>query len=696
MMLILCIVMVTGCLNGNGGRINEKGPIIDAILSEDMGEVEKAINENKNEINSEKDVGGLYPLHWAAGTKGSSKLIKLLIKNGANVDILSDDSSTPLSFAAAQNRLDCVKELIDSGGDVNFGGDLGLTPLVMASINGYTEIVKELIKRGADINLRLDDGTALISLAIRSNEIEVVKELVKSGADLSIADNEGKTPLDIAIKEGKDELVDYIKEEFKRGNNKLETNTFKPTKPPLSPKPKIAKKPPLPPKPELNKEKEFIQKVKEVKISKKIVTKQEKDVKKVLLNQTKEESEKENKEREEILSQIDIAIAANIENEEIKLKEEKSKIKNLKNKFASIYSKVKEKAEKVEEKISGPEAITSLIHMEEEVAKEKEEQVLKLNRAKFEKAQKSRIEEVKEEYEIKEKEIANNVNSTFSKVTNSPKMARKKELIESNAKMIVKLSELNEEYDKKIRMFENPMKVYLEDYHAWKQHTFYKYLELNLGNELMKYEAIGMGSVDRQKGFFERNITIAGGIATSFLPFGGDLMKKGVEKAIEIYYDREMKKKITRVVSLYNYGGVKGMYELSSKMAGLFVYKLREPIKELSVDNLEILAGLAIGQMVDYTINHWKRYERKVIEKEEFLLEATEHKPKWWSLKGLKKDLKTEEGKACDAWLLLSGEEYKVERTEVNKKSKELCKNIKKYSEALIDYMMEQAEDSVE
>ena len=34
----------------------------------------------------------------------------------------------------------------------------------------------------------------------------------------------------------------------------------------------------------------------------------------------------------------------------------------------------------------------------------------------------------------------------------------------------------------------------------------------------MKYEAIGMGSVDRQKGFFERNITIAGGIATSFLP----------------------------------------------------------------------------------------------------------------------------------------------------------------------------------
>ena len=39
--------------------------------------------------------------------------------------------------------------------------------------------------------------------------------------------------------------------------------------------------------------------------------------------------------------------------------------------------------------------------------------------------------------------------------------------------------------------------------------------------------------------------------------------------------------------------------------------------------------------------------------------------------KGVEKDLKTKEGKSCDAWLLLSGEEYKIERPEVNKRAKE-------------------------
>ena len=658
---------------------------------------------------------------------GNFEIFMELLRGGVNLNIEDNDGNTILHIAASKSRIEMVLELIKRGAKLNENNNGFETPIFQAALNGHEEVVTELIKAGAKINVDDYMGNTPLSLAVYAGNKNIVEKLINAGADLSTVNRNGESLIDIATNKGHNEILEILikkPEASKMAPNKgfstkysmssMKANSLKNLKNNSNiysinkknddinfnlkvaqyKKSKVDKSTKVINTASLNiKQKTSVMegdKNKEDAKAKELMSAFIKQNKENILSKQKEEDLKD------LIEEIDIVIAANIEEKGEELSKEKDKIKKCKTSLQSLYKKAKSKVEEFNEAITGPEAMTSLAHLREQVSKERGEQAKKLDQAKLARAQKEKITEIQVVRHLREGALTQKIKSLSDEAAQSPKVERKKEIRNRSKQLMEELDDLDDEYEKTIKKLNNPLLAYLDDYHSWKQHIFYKYLEMNMGNELMKYEAIGMGTVDRQKGFFEKNITTAGGIATSFLPFGGSMVKKGLEKAIEIYYDRNMKKQITKVVSLYDYGGIKGAADLSSKMAGLFVYKLKNPIRELNVDSLEVLAGLAIGQMVDYTINHWDRYESKSVEKEEFLLEATEHKPKWHSLPGLQQDLKTEDGDCCDAWKLLAGEEYRVERTNIHKNAKELCKAIKKYSEVFIDYMMEKAEDSIE
>lgn len=89
---------------------NEK--LVEACKIGDIPGVQKLVSEGAD-INQ---TGKSGPLFYAAHG-GHIELIKWLLQNGAEVDVLNSKKSTPLMAAAEQGRLEAVKTLLLAGAD---------------------------------------------------------------------------------------------------------------------------------------------------------------------------------------------------------------------------------------------------------------------------------------------------------------------------------------------------------------------------------------------------------------------------------------------------------------------------------------------------------------------------------------------------------------------------------------------------
>ena len=127
------------------------------------------------------------------------KCLQVLIEQGINVNIPDDDDGeTPLHKACSFNNVESIKLLLDQGADVNIQHNYGYTPLYTACSNNSVESVKLLILNGANVNIPDNYGRTPLHLACRYNSVEIVKLLLYNGANVNIQDNKGFTPLHLA------------------------------------------------------------------------------------------------------------------------------------------------------------------------------------------------------------------------------------------------------------------------------------------------------------------------------------------------------------------------------------------------------------------------------------------------------------------------------------------------------------------
>lgn len=139
-----------------------------------------AINKNYRKF-SNSNLNLLYyhePTFDNSGINIRLYIIKLLLKNGAFVDIRNDDNNTPLHLAARANNQDIAEYLLEKKASIDAKNKKGKTPLMFAA-----------------------EGTGGVSM---------MKLLIESGADINAKDNEGSTVLDIAEKYGKKDLFEKI------------------------------------------------------------------------------------------------------------------------------------------------------------------------------------------------------------------------------------------------------------------------------------------------------------------------------------------------------------------------------------------------------------------------------------------------------------------------------------------------------
>ena len=103
--------------------------------------------------------------------------VKCLLKKGADVNAkfnTATPASTPLHCASMDNNYELVKLLLENGADVNINNKYNETPLyciiAYCRLNDRKierKIIKLLISKGADINAKNGEGITILSKAIQ-------------------------------------------------------------------------------------------------------------------------------------------------------------------------------------------------------------------------------------------------------------------------------------------------------------------------------------------------------------------------------------------------------------------------------------------------------------------------------------------------------------------------------------------------
>ncbi len=197
--------------------------LLHSIRNNDLIGCEDAIQQGA-ELNT-CDANDLYPLDWAFYCKNKN-IVKLLRQNGAfrydahkivylsrkdsnlllkfikydmGINSLVTNSDVPLLSVLLMhgNNNDLIEILLKNGADPNVSSLFSGTPLKVA-IDAVNEvIVKLLLQYGARINnVCVNHKTPLINALMRmSCNINITEILLQNGADPNLADADGKHPL---------------------------------------------------------------------------------------------------------------------------------------------------------------------------------------------------------------------------------------------------------------------------------------------------------------------------------------------------------------------------------------------------------------------------------------------------------------------------------------------------------------------
>ncbi|MGV7222443.1 MAG: ankyrin repeat domain-containing protein [Nitrospinales bacterium] len=156
----------------------------------------KKIVDYKFDVNMQNG-NGVTPLILAA-KEGNGEIIKLLLKNGSDVNHKSI-YETALMQAVSQGYKSIIKLLLDNKADVNaqvHGGETAMWHLIRKWDQTTFDL---LLEYGADINIKTRFGNTLLMEAVRLDDIDLVRLLISNGAEVNAEDELGETPLMKAV-----------------------------------------------------------------------------------------------------------------------------------------------------------------------------------------------------------------------------------------------------------------------------------------------------------------------------------------------------------------------------------------------------------------------------------------------------------------------------------------------------------------
>lgn len=130
---------------------------------------------------------------------------------GAKQDLLNARFLT----AAAAGHVPAVKVLLGDGANINIRGDHNETALSQACREGRLEMALFLMDHGASLDPQDKDGNTALSHAIIGRHVLIAQRLIALGADITIENKNAEKPLDIALRSNVPELVALFEQPLK-------------------------------------------------------------------------------------------------------------------------------------------------------------------------------------------------------------------------------------------------------------------------------------------------------------------------------------------------------------------------------------------------------------------------------------------------------------------------------------------------
>ena len=222
-------------------RYNSLGLVKQCVTGGFLGWRGKVSIETRNDE-------GLTALHIAA-LRCNREIAFWLIKHGANVNALADESFTPLMAAAKGGDAEIVRQLLDNGADIHaaktgedegetalifalasgnkeaatllldegaswdIAGPSQFTPLMGAARHGFTSIVQRLLESGAEVNVEKtgnDLHWTALTFAAWQGQADACRILLEHGASVDTATEAGWTPLHWAVRDGFTDTVKIL------------------------------------------------------------------------------------------------------------------------------------------------------------------------------------------------------------------------------------------------------------------------------------------------------------------------------------------------------------------------------------------------------------------------------------------------------------------------------------------------------
>lgn len=195
--------------NVNGKRMDNFSPLHRAIVVSKDEEVISLLIKFGADINKAIDYTELRPIDLAV-IENKIGFLKILIREGANINAFGSNGLAPLNRALSLRELEIAELLLKAGADTNSKDHEGNTPLHCVAANGWLPLAELFLEGKTDFNDTNFCKQTPLFLSVTYSRLELAEFLLKNGADVNKPDSEGYTPLLMAILRGNLKMINLL------------------------------------------------------------------------------------------------------------------------------------------------------------------------------------------------------------------------------------------------------------------------------------------------------------------------------------------------------------------------------------------------------------------------------------------------------------------------------------------------------
>jgi ankyrin repeat protein len=203
---------------------NDNWNLVESVIRTDPANVLFLLNRGADP--NAKAEGGMTALMFSA-EKGDTILIKLLVLNGADLELTHIENTTPLMVAVLNSQFDAAHLLLRMGADPNYLDEYGGSSLqYSAAMNNYM-MADLLLFFGALHETRDKKGDNPLMTAVYLGFMETSHVLLQNGSAPDTRDKQMRTPLMVAAQQGNLEMISLLLE-YRAGINLTDTLNYTP------------------------------------------------------------------------------------------------------------------------------------------------------------------------------------------------------------------------------------------------------------------------------------------------------------------------------------------------------------------------------------------------------------------------------------------------------------------------------------